>query len=587
MPEADTYNVTAFFESSSQFLFETKTVAVPGSGTTLPFTSELKPQGVTGRVVDANGLGVPGASVAVLNAPHTTQTTANGTFGIETPSGQVELVANAPGFEPATVNVSVASLSVTRGVVIQLDQLTGVPVSGTVVDFSGNPINDADIFLSANSTQTVPDGTYSIAAPASAAGSSITVTAATAVDSETRLITLPPGGATGVDFVLGTASDPDPAGNLEIRFENTGELVNNRTVTVTFFDDSQEQVAIRNTTTGLVSLQSLTDPPPLVAVGEAPGLFSRRIILDNLDGGTLFLLDDDKASNEVVVQEFDIRDNTGRFTGPDTRFSISRAVALPGERDDIPLRVLASDLLGANERFGIALESDVRYRIQVESGDGDVRDLGPHVVTSSGVVAIEIGEIQFERDDRSTFEVGANAKVQDGTGSGDGQPITEITFNYLDPSNATRAVEVRIYNRSNESQELVNKVFTPTSGTFGNLTVRELVVGEQAAETEWTVEYRALRNDTEPVAGEITVTARTEDLDIPLSQGLQQLLGIGMIFIIGGLFSRRNAAVGAVVVPALAGALFLFGFLSGVVTGAAVAFALTVGVGYNFATRGA
>jgi hypothetical protein len=161
--------------------------------------------------------------------------------------------------------------------------------------------------------------------------------------------------------------------------------------------------------------------------------------------------------------------------------------------------------------------------------------------------------------------------------------VTEVQFRYDDPAELTKSVAVRIYNRSNESQVLVDQTFTPTNGTFGNLTVTELVVGEANASADWTVEYSAVRNRT--IEGEITVSARNDTLGIPLSSGLQQIIGVGMIIIVGGLFSRRNAAVGAIVVPALAGTLFLVGALSGIVTGAAVAFALTLGVAYNFATR--
>jgi hypothetical protein len=193
------------------------------------------------------------------------------------------------------------------------------------------------------------------------------------------------------------------------------------------------------------------------------------------------------------------------------------------------------------------------------------------------------GRCEFKREDSTTFSVDASAKIQDGTGSGDGLPITEIEFNYLDPQNLTTAVNVRIYNRSNESQVLLAQTFTSSTGTFGNLTVSELIVGEQAASTDWTIEYSVVRNRT--IEGEITVSARSETLGIPLSAGLQQIIGVGMIIIVGGLFSRRNAAVGAIVVPALAGTLFLVGALSGVVTGAAVAFAFTIGIAYNFATR--
>jgi len=169
---------------------------------------------------------------------------------------------------------------------------------------------------------------------------------------------------------------------------------------------------------------------------------------------------------------------------------------------------------------------------------------------------------------------------------GDGQPVTEVTFRYDDPQRLTEQVSVRIYNRANESETILDQTFEPAAnGSFGNLTVRKLVLGEGNASADWTVEYSIVRGN-ETRAGEITVTGRSESLNIPMSQGLQQVLGVGMVIIVGGLFSRRNAAVGAVIVPLLAGALFLVGALSGVVTGAAVAFALTLGVGYNFATRG-
>jgi hypothetical protein len=455
----------------------------------VPFTTTLANTGISGQVVDSNGDPVASATVTTNKTVQSFQTNSQGFFVLDTSAGGFQVSADAPGFESDVKAVTVTAGSVTNGVVLQLDKITGVPISGTVTDPSGNPIGGADVFVGPNATTTSLQGTY--IAEVGGTGT-FTVTAATAVDSETRSVSVTdPNGTSGVDFTLQTANTSNPSGNLELRFESTGALINNRSVTVTFFDDSQQQVGIRNTSTGLVSLSSLTDPAPLVAVAEAPGLFGRRIVLDDLTGDTLFLLDDAKAENQVVVQEFEIRDNTGRFSGPDTQFSIKRSVALPGEKNDIPLRVLASDILGADSRFGIALETDTRYRIQVENGDGDVRDLGPHFVTSEGVVVVEIGEIQFEREDRTTFSAGASATV---TGdNGDGLPITEVKFSYSDPANLTTRVDVRIYNRSNESEVIVDQTFT---GTFGNLTVSELLLGEANASTEWTVEYTAFRNDS-------------------------------------------------------------------------------------------
>jgi len=156
------------------------------------------------------------------------------------------------------------------------------------------------VYVGANQTTTNLQGNYVAEVPQPG---SFVVSAATSVDSKVRTVTVPDNdGLQNVDFVLERPDGPANAtGNLEIRFENSGALVNNRTVTVRFFDDSEELVATRNTTTGLVSLAGLSQPAPLVAVGEAEGLFSRRIILDDLGDNVLFLLDPAKASGEIVV----------------------------------------------------------------------------------------------------------------------------------------------------------------------------------------------------------------------------------------------------------------------------------------------
>jgi hypothetical protein len=249
---------------------------------------------------------------------------------------------------------------------------------------------------------------------------------------------------------------------------------------------------------------------------------------------------------------------------------------LPGETDDIPLRVLAEDLLGADEQFGIALQSDVRYRIVVENADGDIRDLGPHFAVSEGTVVIEIGAVEFNLPDGSTFSVDARAETV-------GNNTERVTFSYVDPEQLTEEVSVKIFNASNESEVILDQTKTAPPGGFGNLTISDTITGN-ATGARLVVEYSVVREENH--SGTITVSAEASQLGIPLSGGLQQIIGVGMIIVVAGLFSARNATVGAIVVPGLAGALFLVGVLSGVVSGAAIALAFTVGVAYNFATGG-
>jgi len=350
---------------------------------------------------------------------------------------------------------------------------------------------------------------------------------------------------------------------------------------VRFFDEDNETFAVKNTTTGIVDLATVGEAAPLGVVAEAPGAFTRRIIIDDKDRrSTIYLLDERELNGTTpIIQQFQVRDLTGQFSGPDTRFRIKKAMPKPGETGSIPLRVLSEDFLGGSDRLGVALVPDVRYRLQVENGEGDLRDLGPHFAVSEGVVTIEIGEVSFDRPDGDTFRVDASLRAVEGDTDAE-----KLTFGFIDAARFTDSVALEIYERSNESNVLVDETFSPETGdAFGAFLFSETLTGNQTDKT-WVVEYSADRNETQD--GLFTVSATGGSLGIPLDQGIQQVLGVGMVIVIAGLFSTRNAAVGAIVVPLAAGTLWFLGFLSGATTGAAVALALTLGVAYNFATGG-
>jgi len=157
-----------------------------------------------------------------------------------------------------------------------------------------------------------------------------------------------------------------------------------------------------------------------------------------------------------------------------------------------------------------------------------------------------------------------------------------VRFRYVDAANLTSRVDLKIYERGNESNVIHNQTHTPQSGNFGNLTVTKITTQN---DTRWRVEYEIQRNGSTQ-SGVRDVSAQPVSTSLPLDDGLQTILGVGLLLVIGGLFSARNAAVGAIIVPSAAGVMHLVGMFSGVVAGAAGALALAVGVAYNLAIGG-
>jgi len=457
-----------------------------------------------------------------------------------------------------------------------------IPITGRVLDLAGSPIQGATVETGQDQALTNSSGFYRLNVRQNG---TFQVTASTATDSKTQGVFVNGlGGVSGVDFALGGnggATDPANPGdaNLEIRSEVTGELLNNRTVTVRFFDENNESFATRNTTTGIVDLATVSEQPPLGVVAEAPNAFTRRILIDDKSArSTIFLLDQRELNGTTpIIQRFSVRDLTGQFSGPDTRFRIKKAMPKPGETGSIPLRVLSEDFLGGSDQLSVALEPDVRYRLQVENGEGDLRDLGPHFAVTEGPISIEIGRVEFNRPDGETFRVDASLTERTNT-------TETLRFAFVDAGRFTDSVALEIYERSNESNVLVDQTFEPETGDqFGAFLFSEVLSGNQTDKT-WVVEYSAARNQTQD--GLFTVSATGGNLGIPIDQGIQQILGVGMVIVLAGLFSTRNAAIGAIVVPLAAGTLWFLGFLTGATTGASIALGLALGVAYNFATGG-
>jgi len=539
---------------------------------------------LTGSVVSANGQGLGAANITIAETGTViNNVSATGTWVGSVPfNGTYTLTASAPNHLPQTKVVNVTRPNETGiDFVLSPTGAGSTTISGTVLDPNGQVITDATVSADGNQVTTGPTGGYTV--PVSGAGS-YNVTAYTNVDSAKQNVSVPAAGAVAVDFVLQTASGgQDPIaggpvqGNLEIRDETTGGLVNDRNVSLEFITDDRKTFSFRRTGTGIIQLSQVPQPEPLVAVASADGYRSRRIIIDDKSNDQDIFLLPNSSQLDIVINEFDVTDFTGNFGGDDVRFSISKAVALPGEEDNIPFRVLSQDKLGPDRTFSTSLEADQRYRIQVRNGDGDIRDIGPYFVSSGGVIEINIGNVQFERSNGSTVRVSTSATD---LGNDD-----LVRFSLRDPVNRTSYAQVKIYNVSNRSHVIHNKAHTAAVGNLSNLTVTKTITAAADQGTRWAIEYSYIRNG-ETQTGFATVSTESGNLPVPLDPGLQQMVSMGLLFVVGGLFSARNAAVGAIIVPAVGGLLYMMGIMSGAATGLGIALALTVGVLYNLSTRG-
>ena len=364
---------------------------------------------------------------------------------------------------------------------------------------------------------------------------------------------------------------------LEIRDEETGELLNDTTVTINAkLYGSSETFEEREVTDGILSLQGLNPDERFTVIANATDYYNREILIrDITKTSRLYLVNE---SRSVVTNEFAISDNTGRFSGPGTSIELRRPISTGENTSDF--RTVAGDVIGASGGFRTELIQGQRYRIVVENDNGGQRDTGPYTADSDGVVPIEVGSTQFVIPDGDTISIGTGADKND-----DGSE--QIRFEFNDPNNRTTSIAVRIYERGNESNVIHDQVHFPSTGSrFGNLTVTKLVSAEQA-DKRWTIEYEIRKADGEVDDGRVDVTAGDNTLPLPIPDGWSQIISIGAILLIGGLFSAQNAPLGAIIVPSIAGVLVLIGMLNPVIGGTSVAIALAVGVMYRFATGAA
>jgi hypothetical protein len=115
-----------------------------------------------------------------------------------------------------------------------------------------------------------------------------------------------------------------------------------------------------------------------------------------------------------------------------------------------------------------------------------------------------------------------------------------------------------------------------------NVKVSHQLQGDNRNES-FVAEFDAERGG-EQISDENIIGPDRFPLGTGLEEGWQKIFSVGLILVVGGLFSASNARIGALVVPSVGGILFYIGWLEGVAGAATVILALSLGAGYNLIT---
>ena len=249
----------AFSLSGYQSASQNVTVTA-GSTTNVPVVqlAPVNPGGIAGSVVDSNGNGITGATVTGGGLSVTTSSAGLYTFN-NVPAEIVTLVASAPGFQPASENVTVIAGNTTSAPTMTLSSDLG-NVTGKVMNSSGSPITGASINFGGGSATTDSTGTYNFTSIP--AGTIQLVAAASGFQSVTQNVTVTGGNTTTANFSLSAA--PPSSGTVIGKVTNisNGAIIVGATV-------KWNGTSVTTNSSGVYTLSNVTGGSQTITAGAS------------------------------------------------------------------------------------------------------------------------------------------------------------------------------------------------------------------------------------------------------------------------------------------------------------------------------
>lgn len=339
--------------------------------------------------------------------------------------------------------------------------------------------------------------------------------------------------------------------------DDTSSVITGSDVSVTFF--GSEEVATRSDDDGdgKVDFQGLPVDERFEAVVNASGYEQRTVVVPSLfEQQSVYLLDSDAT---IVRPRFEIESSNSDFPEDSSEIIIERPVTVDGQQEYATITAAEPGISG----FDIALEQDQRYRITVRAPNGDTRQLGSFTPTATERVVLEITDAGFEPD-QDTDSVTLNAEWQQ-EDDADPQIAVDIAGENVVASSVT------ITERENDTV-----VFDDSFAGSASTTI-------PAQEgTEYVVDMTAERELNDGSTETFNKTSIVSDGQIGAGGGVpdrwKTLFAFATLLVIGGLFTRANAGIGAITVAGIGGIFWVVGWLPAIASGLSVALAMMIGV---------
>jgi len=160
---------------------------------------------------------------------------------------------------------------------------------------------------------------------------------------------------------------------------------------------------------------------------------------------------------------------------------------------------------------------------------------------------------------------------------------TSLKFTYIDLAQETTEVNLQVLQANNRSNVLDTATVTapPNVSTFQHTTT--LTGTEAGLKAVYAVEYVRNGKDFDETAA---YGLNQYPVNLPLSDAWKQIFSVGFLIVLGGIFSFRNARIGAIIIPGVAAMLYAIGFITGAATILGIALAMVLGVAFNLAFAG-
>jgi len=326
----------------------------------------------------------------------------------------------------------------------------------------------------------------------------------------------------------------------------------NVSLRVRFFADGGDVVE-REVTDGTVDLAGLPANERFIVTVRANDTDAwtyRRIVIDSLiETNAIYLLNESEPHSQVV---FELDDPTGQFPPEETTLYVEKPITKDYDGDnetETRYQVIAGDTFGASGDFPVILQQKERYRLRVETRDGEAsRILGFYSVSGPATERLQIQRVAPDPDADEGVSIRATIEERD-----DGD---YIAIRYDDFDDATEQVE---YTVVDSNGTVVVPTTTRTADSFADIYPVPAGYGEDAS---FTVNYEIVREDSSSTGsiriGDVSEIAQRFGLDPQILTLLSYLGILGTM----GLVVINNARVAPFAGVAVASGMVVIGTVS-------------------------